>query len=106
LQHDPDLFLYEKLDGINLVETEQTIDDEAAKLILLLDQMAKAVAEQTGLSDFFDLAARTLGKMDEWGHFRPSAMKVLRDRAHEDGFDHWTEQQPIPSVPVCRILVV
>lgn len=104
LQHDADLFLYEKLDGINLVETGQTSDDEAAKLGLLLDQMAKAVAEQTGLSDFFDLAAKTPGTMDEWGHFQPSTMTVLRDRTHENGFDHWTEQQPIPSVPVCRIL--
>lgn len=104
LGQDEDLFLYEKLDGINLVETEETGTDEAAKLGLLLDQMAKAVAERTGLSDFFDLAARTPGMMDEWGHFQPSTMTVLRDRAHEDGFDHWTEQQPIPSVPVCRIL--
>ena len=104
LRQDADLFLYEKLDGINLVDTEQASDDEAAKLGLLLTQMAKAVAEQSGLSEFFDLAARTPGVMDEWGHFQPSPMNVLRDRAHEDGFDHWTEQQPIPSVPVCRIL--
>jgi hypothetical protein len=104
LRQDADLFLYEKLVGINLVEAEQTSDDEATKLGLLLTQMAKAVAEQTGLNEFFDLAARTPGMMDEWGNFQPSTMNVLRDRAHEDGFDHWTEQQPIPSVPVCRIL--
>lgn len=96
--------MYEKLDGINLVETEQASDDEAAKLGLLLTQMAKSVADQSGLNEFFDLAAKTPGVMDEWGHFQPSTMTVLRDRAHEDGFDHWTEQQPIPSVPVCRIL--
>lgn len=104
LRQDSDLFLYEKLDGINLVDTEHASDDEAAKLGLLLTQMAKSVAEQSGLDKFFDLAARTPGVMDEWGQFQPSTMTVLRDRAHEDGFDHWTEQQPIPSVPVCRIL--
>ena len=104
LEQDADLFLYEKLDGISLVELQQPTDDEAAKLGLLLAQMVGAVAEQTRLRDFFDLAAKTPGTMDEWGHFQPSRMTVLRDRAHEDGFDHWTEQQPIPSVPVCRIL--
>ncbi len=104
LRQDADLFLYEKLGGINLADDEQASDDEAAKLGLLLTQMTKSVAEQSGLKEFFDLAARTPGMMDEWGHFQPSTMTVLRDRAHEDGFDHWTEQQPIPSVPVCRIL--
>lgn len=104
LQQDADLSLYEKLDGINLVETEQTSDEEAAKLGILLAQMARAVAEQTGLNEFFEMAAKTPGMMDEWGHVQPSTMTVLRDRAHEDGFDHWTEQQPIPSVPICRII--
>ena len=105
LEQDADLFLFERLDGINLEDTEQSSDDEATRLAFLIAQMANVVAEQTGLGDFFDLAARTPGTLDETGrHFRPSTMTALRDRAHEDGIDHWTEQQPIPSVPVCRIL--
>lgn len=104
LGHDRDLFLYEMLDGINTDNAELASDEEAATLGLLLDQMAKAIAENTELADFFDRAARTPGAMDAWGDIKPSTMTVLRDRAHEDGFDHWTEPQPIPSVSICRIL--
>ena len=103
LERDCDLFLYEKLNGINLSEAEQPSDSEAAELCFLLDQMAKAVSEQAGLLEFFDQAARTPGQMDHMGRFLPSSMTILRDRRHEDGFDHWSEQQPIPSVPICRI---
>jgi hypothetical protein len=103
LGQDRDLFLDDKLNGIQLMESDIPSDAEAAKLSYLLDQMAKAVAEQTELSAFFDLAAQTPGRMDEWGRIQPSTMTVLRDRWHEDGHDHWTEQQPIPSVPICRI---
>ncbi len=103
LGQDRDLFLDDKLNGIQLMETDMPSDAEAAKLGYLLDLMAKAVAEQTELSAFFDLAAQTPGTIDEWGRIQPSTMTVLRDRWHEDGHDHWTEQQPIPSVPICRI---
>jgi hypothetical protein len=125
LGRDVDLFLYEKLDGLNLVEPKRTTDEEALKLNLLLERMARAIAEKEDLVGFFDLAARTPGAMDEWGGIHsfatwtylppsmlpvrrenppPTRMTVLRDRRHEGSFDHWTEQQPLPSVPVCRIL--
>lgn len=124
LSKDIDLFLYEKLEDLNLIEPDDA-DEEARRLGLLLERMAKAVSDRTGLLDFFELAAKTPGGMHPWGDIHsyammdysnllspsfqgegspPTSMTVLRDRRHENGFDHWTEPQPLPSVPICRIL--
>ncbi len=125
LSKDVDLFLYEKLEGLNLIGPDHITDEESRKLALLLERMARAVSEKTHLVDFFELAARTPGAMHPWGDIHsyamvdysnffsptfqwegspPTSMTVLRDRRHEGGFDHWTEPQPLPSVPICRIL--
>jgi hypothetical protein len=125
LSKDEDLFLYEKLEDLNLIELDHDADEEARRLGLLLERMAKAVSDRTGLLEFFELAARTPGAMHPWGDIHsyamvdysnffsptfqgegspPTSMTVLRDRRHEGGFDHWTEPQPLPSVPICRIL--
>ena len=104
LQQDSDLFLYEKLDGLGLIEADTPGDDEASTLGLLLDEMARSVAEKTRLIEFFDLAERTPGVLNESGRISASRMTVLRDRGHEGGFDHWSEPQPVPSIPICRLL--
>jgi hypothetical protein len=70
LGKDPDLFLYEKLDGLNIAEPEQATDAEARKLSLLLERMARHVADKKNLLGFFDLAAQTPGAMNEWGRFQ------------------------------------
>lgn len=125
---DIDLFLFEKLRDVDLVESQTEHDEEARTLGSLLERMARAIADKTGLADFFELAGRTPGQIDTLGRMRalrkvgafehdllsepgirtewiaPALDPILRDRRHEGGSDHWTEPQPLPSVPICRIL--
>lgn len=125
MNKDVDLFLYEKLAGLNLTEPDHRRDEEADSLRILLERMARAVSEKTDLIGFFETAARTPGAMHPRGDIHsyammdysnlffphlqnegspPTSKTVLRDRRHEGGYDHWTEPQPLPIVPICRIL--
>lgn len=125
LSKDVDLFLYEKLEGLRLIEPDNGSDEEARRFGVLLERMARAVSEKTELLSFFEMAALTPGAMHPQGDIHSYAlvdysnlfsssfqgegspstsMTILRDRRHEGGFDHWTEPQPLPSVPLCRIL--
>lgn len=109
LKRDKDLYLYDKLDGLGVLKSkqsssEQSSDDVAVELKQFIEQMAKKVAEQTKIAEFFDLAANTLGDMDENGVISPSNDRVLRYRPYEGWPDYPEDpRQPIPLVPILRI---
>jgi hypothetical protein len=105
LGRDVDLYLYNLLQDLGILEIEGSPeDDDAVDLCFLLEEMTRSVARKTDLLEFFDAANRTLGSINAWGDITRSSMAVLRDRGFEETFDHWTEPQPIPSVPLFRLL--
>jgi hypothetical protein len=105
LGRDVDLYLYNLLQDLGILEIEGSPeDDDAADLCFLLEEMTRSVARKTNLLEFFDAANRTLGSVNALGGITRSSMTVLRDRGFEEAFDHWTEPQPIPFVPLFRLL--
>ncbi|WBQ13050.1 hypothetical protein L2D00_14540 [Hyphomonadaceae bacterium BL14] len=104
LGRDSDLHLYEMLDGINLEQPDHARDDDAERVIGLVKRMTTAVAKTTKLKALFDEWALLPGNLSACGKITPSRLPLLRERQHEIGFDHWSEIQPLPRLPLCRLL--
>lgn len=101
---DKELYLYNNLDGLSVLKSDQSIDDAAADLRRFIELMAEDVAKKTKIVEFFDRAATTLGDMDENGRILLSNTSVLRYRPY-DGWPDYPEdpRQPIPLVPIFRM---
>jgi hypothetical protein len=102
---DADLHLHDVLEHTRFITRPgASHDQEALELCAAFEAMARFVARSTNLIGFFDQAANTAGQVDPFGLFRSSTMHLLRDRAFENSFDHCEEVQPLPNVPLFRLL--
>jgi hypothetical protein len=82
-----------------------TVDDEAAnEVAYLIESMCGRIARDTNLAALFARMRRVCGQWDiRTGGFRPSGMSCLFRTAYCEGYEHWTEAPPLPSIPLVRL---
>jgi hypothetical protein len=83
----------------------QPSTEAAALFSALLQNTAARVIRQTDLPRLFQRMRNVPGKWSlEHGFFETSSsMAALFQTAYQEGYEHWSEAPPLPSVPLVRI---
>lgn len=82
-----------------------TVVDEAAnEVAYLIASMCGRIARDINLAALFARMRRVCGQWDiRTGGFRPSSMSCLFRTSYCEGYEHWTEAPPLPSIPLVRL---
>jgi hypothetical protein len=79
-------------------------DEAASKVAYLIESMCGRIVRDTNLVTLFACMRRIPGQWDvRLGQFRTSGMACLFRTAYSEGSEHWTEAQPLPSVPLVNL---
>jgi hypothetical protein len=80
------------------------VDEAANEVAYLIESMCGRIVRDTNLSALFARMRRVCGQWDiRTSGFRPSSMSCLFRTAYCEGYEHWTEAPPLPSIPLARL---
>ncbi|MBR1151207.1 hypothetical protein [Bradyrhizobium sp. JYMT SZCCT0428] len=79
-------------------------DEAAENIALLLQELSRRIILRTDLMQLFHRMQRVPGTWDfRRNEFRLTGMACLFRTAYQEGYEHWTEAPPLPSVPLIRV---